>query len=779
MYSYTYDDKTGGILLNSTPTEYSKEPRPVYATELDVLGFDKFWKYEKQSEIPYMWAESNNYWYRGKLVAKLKGGNVYKAPEIIIPTDQQGESVVPEPDGMYLRPININAMIKANHDFLEIIEQTTVKRILTIYEKYKDKLDVFHVAYSGGKDSAVLLDLVKKALPKNSFLVVFGDTGMEFPDTYDLIERIQQECEKENIPFYIGKSHLEPKKSWELLGPPSRVLRWCCHVHKSVPQTLKLREITGKSDYTGLAFVGVRAHESSTRAKYKYENYGEKQKGQYSHNPILEWTSAEVWLYILANDILINHAYKKGSARVGCICCPMGGGKASYIEHKNYPKESEEYLTIIKESNGRTQISDENYITAGGWNARKNGQFLANIKDNYSETTKNGKIIIEVKYPKTDWKEWIKVLGDLVQKGDNYTIFFKDQPITFVCKYDNEGYAVSLNTENVKEIPLFTKMFRYTFRKAAYCVQCQTCEAICKHNAISFENKLKIDGCKHCFDCYSVTTGCLVYHSLNIPNSGGGKMRAINTFSNHAPKKEWLQDFFERENDFLANNSLGTGQKPFFKRFLRDAGLIEENETTEFTDLCNLLKWDTDVSLGLIFLNLVANNPQIAWYIRNMDIDFVYKRMDLEENLKSIGQSKDNTSSIINALKRMIKTPFGTVLNFAYVTDDGCFVRFKSTISDPIVVLYGLFKFAELCNNYKEFTLATLLNDSIDRDGISPTRIFGLVRDDMKPILLGLSAKYPEFIIASFTHDLEKITLSKNKTSSDVLKLVMEENQND
>lgn len=188
MYSYTYDDKTGGILLNSTPTEYSKEPRPVYATELDVLGFDKFWKYEKQSEIPYMWAESNNYWYRGKLVAKLKGGNVYKAPEIIIPTDQQGESVVPEPDGMYLRPININAMIKANHDFLEIIEQTTVKRILTIYEKYKDKLDVFHVAYSGGKDSAVLLDLVKKALPKNSFLVVFGDTGMEFPDTYDLIE---------------------------------------------------------------------------------------------------------------------------------------------------------------------------------------------------------------------------------------------------------------------------------------------------------------------------------------------------------------------------------------------------------------------------------------------------------------------------------------------------------------------------------------------------------------------------------------------------------------
>jgi phosphoadenosine phosphosulfate reductase len=95
------------------------------------------------------------------------------------------------------------------------------------------------------------------------------------------------------------------------------------------------------------------------------------------------------------------------------------------------------------------------------------------------------------------------------------------------------------------------------------------------------------------------------------------------------------------------------------------------------------------------------------------------------------------------------------------------------------VVLYGLFKFAEKCNNYKEFTLATLLNDSIDRDGISPTRIFGLDRDEMIPILLGLSAKYPEFITASFTHDLEKITLAEDKTSADVLDLFKEDTVNE
>ncbi|PKM83777.1 MAG: FAD synthetase, partial [Firmicutes bacterium HGW-Firmicutes-13] len=59
MYSYTYDEQTGGLLLNSTPTNFSKEPRPVYYRELDLLGFSKYCKYEMQDEFPYMWAEAN------------------------------------------------------------------------------------------------------------------------------------------------------------------------------------------------------------------------------------------------------------------------------------------------------------------------------------------------------------------------------------------------------------------------------------------------------------------------------------------------------------------------------------------------------------------------------------------------------------------------------------------------------------------------------------------------------------------------------------------------
>ena len=106
-----------------------------------------------------MWAEANSYWYRGTLVAKLKGGNLYTAPEIIIPTDENGIPVSPEPNGNPLRPIDIKAMVEANREMLEIIEQTTVKKILAIYEKYKGRVDLFHVAFSGGKTALFCLIL--------------------------------------------------------------------------------------------------------------------------------------------------------------------------------------------------------------------------------------------------------------------------------------------------------------------------------------------------------------------------------------------------------------------------------------------------------------------------------------------------------------------------------------------------------------------------------------------------------------------------------------------
>ena len=256
-------------------------------------------------------------------------------------------------------------------------------------------------------------------------------------------------------------------------------------------------------------------------------------------------------------------------------------------------------------------------------------------------------------------------------------------------------------------------------------------------------------------------------------------MKTLNTLSNHAPKNEWLADFFERKDNFFIDNSLNKkNQLGPFCRYLRDANLIDKsNRFTPFADFISLIGWESETAQGLILVNLVFNNLQFEWYTKNLDVGRYYPKKVVIEMLLSSGvePSKagkfDAHDSICYAFKRMVDTPLGTTLRWGVVTDEGDLVRTKCSVSDARVVLYGLFKFAEKCNNYKEFTLATLMNDSIERDGVSPTRIFGLDREEMIPILLGLSAKYPEYISSSFTHDLEKITLAEDKTAQDVLDL--------
>lgn len=181
MYSYSWDSETGGLLLNSSPLQFSKEPRPVYYKELDILGFDQHWKYDRNDSYPYMWAEANSYFYRGRLVAKTKGGSLYTAPELIMLEE-------PEPNGAPLRFVDVPAMVEKNHDLLEKLVQDTIKKIYNTYVEYRNKVDVFYVAFSGGKDSVVAFDLVQRALPHNKMKVLFGDTGMEFPDTYDVVD---------------------------------------------------------------------------------------------------------------------------------------------------------------------------------------------------------------------------------------------------------------------------------------------------------------------------------------------------------------------------------------------------------------------------------------------------------------------------------------------------------------------------------------------------------------------------------------------------------------
>lgn len=771
MYSYEWDASTGGLLLNSSPLGFSKEPRPVYYKELDILGFDRYWNYEKNDSYPYMWAETNTYWYRGKKVAQTKGGSLYTAPEITLYDE-------PEPNGEPLRFVDIPGMVEKNKTIMDGLVQETIKKVYNTYKKYEGKVDVFYVAFSGGKDSVVTLDIVQRTLPHNAFKVLFGDTGMEFPDTYDTVDCIEKECQACDIEFIRAKSDKMPEDTWKEFGPPAKVTRWCCSVHKTAPQILALRKYTGKANFTGMAFVGVRASESATRNEYEYVSLGEKHKGQYGCNPILEWNSAELYTYIYSEKLLLNEAYKKGNNRAGCLVCPNVSEKNAYFRRACYTEEVDVYMNMIKFMYKENIPSDKRmkeFLENTGWKARMNGRDIS-TKIHCMETVSGEKQIIKVRKPKTDWKEWIKTVGILLNNESPYNLLYGDKKYSFDILQTIDGYDVIINNSLAKEDAGFVKLLKNVFHKASCCIGCQECEADCHNGCISMKDGLVhiSDRCTHCSQCHKVDKGCLIYKSLEMPK-GGSKMesKSLNCYSTHAPKMEWIKQYFELKNEFLTNNSLGSQMFSFFKRFLRDAELIEGDNFTQFAQIVESVGLDNLNSWAMILVNL-SYSQQINWYVKHINMNETSNKGYIVSLLTDSGTNERAAGDIFRSFSRFLELPFNEV-GMGYSNKEKnkitSITRTAWQTPDSRVVLYSLYKFAEACGDYYQFTLSRLLNHDIDSAGVSPTEIFGIDGDQMEKILNGLSVNYPEFINASFTLDLDNITLRSEKSSQDVLEL--------
>ena len=169
-------------------------------------------------------------------------------------------------------------------------------------------------ANSLGSESIVLTDLIWGSVPEIDIFSI--DTGRLYPETYDLIERVQQRYGRALTIYYPKTSELE---SW--VGENGingfrdglEQRRGCCVVRKVEPFR---RAVSGR----GAWVTGIRRGQSASRALASPVEW-DGEYGLYKVSPLLEWSENEIWEYIRKKRLPYNALHDRGFPSIGCAPC--------------------------------------------------------------------------------------------------------------------------------------------------------------------------------------------------------------------------------------------------------------------------------------------------------------------------------------------------------------------------------------------------------------------------------------------------------------------------
>ena len=194
-----------------------------------------------------------------------------------------------------------------------------------IKDAYLENSTPWVVAYSGGKDSTLLLQLVCDLLLElpaekrcREVHVISNDTLVESPlvirhlDTNLALLKAFQD--KHDLPLKIKKTVPDVSNSFwvNMIGrgyiPPTRSFRWCTSKMKIAPTTAYIKKVIGLNKKTTL-LLGVRKSESENR-KRSIKKFDEQKvegrysphndlKGCYVYSPIVDIDNDEIWQILL------------------------------------------------------------------------------------------------------------------------------------------------------------------------------------------------------------------------------------------------------------------------------------------------------------------------------------------------------------------------------------------------------------------------------------------------------------------------------------------------
>ena len=506
-------------------TKYmASDLRPVFPEERLLL--ELLLKFEPLSLAEKsIWANKNRYYIDGH--SKVITAKDYEAADIEQVRKILQEHAQEKYSGAFKR--HIQDFLTVNRHHLQSIIDEAQQFIIEEASKYPAENIV--LSFSGGKDSTVTADIVTKALSNPSLVHIFGNTTLEFPTTLTYAERFRK-----NHPQAIFQIAQNREQNFmdmcKVIGPPARMMRWCCSMFKTGPITRVISNLYRNQQI--LTFYGIRRYESVSRSKYnRVEKNTESVKIQQQTvaAPIFNWKDIDVWLYILGEKIDFNDAYRLGYDRVGCWCCPNNNKRAQFLSNIYMPERSTKWRNFLIDFAHEIGKEDaEVYVDTGKWKARQGGNGLPaakTVKLQYTNcTSEEHSKIYKLFRPYDDelvnmFVPFGKLAPELGRRLLHETVVLDihtNVPILSIqpFKQDNYEHAVKVKTMNVKDHDALQRMAGYQIRKFNACRRCLKCESLCRTGAISIiGDSYYIDSqkCVHCQKCKNakyIAGGCMM-----------------------------------------------------------------------------------------------------------------------------------------------------------------------------------------------------------------------------------------------------------------------------
>lgn len=175
---------------------------------------------------------------------------------------------------------------------------------------FKIFADRVAISSAFGAEGMVLIDMASRV--RRNFRLFTLDTEFLFPETYNLMDRVEQ---KYGISIERVYPLLSPEEQERAHGASlwQRNADQCCNIRKVEPLRRKLGELRAW-------ITSIRRDQTESRASAGKVHWDEKFE-LVKINPIADWSSQRVWQYIRQHDVPYNALHERSYPSIGCTHC--------------------------------------------------------------------------------------------------------------------------------------------------------------------------------------------------------------------------------------------------------------------------------------------------------------------------------------------------------------------------------------------------------------------------------------------------------------------------